>query len=390
MSWFSRRDTRPPTQLPTLPSASPETHKPQSQLEGLAAVKNVIAISSGKGGVGKSTVAVNLASAIAATGSKVGLMDADVYGPSIPKMLSGRERPGTQDGKILPVSRYDLKFMSLGLLTDEDTPVIWRGPMATKLVQQFLGDVLWGDLDYLLIDLPPGTGDVALTLTQSAPLTGAVIVTTPQEVAVSVVVRGVRMFEEVRVPILGLVENMSGFVCPHCHRETPIFRQGGGRKAAEDLGLRYLGGIPIDPALALAGDSGTPVVTLSGDARPVSARAFEEIAKALLAEVAFVRRETESLGGQVREITNDEKDVIIRWQDRTARYPFRALRLDCLCARCVDEKTGEKQLNEGDVPMDVHPLGFKPVGRYGLQILWSDGHNTGIYTFSRLREMAPR
>lgn len=407
MGFFSRKKTEssqnknkqgtpPPsaTPLPSIPTAAPPP-KPEvrraptiSRWEGLEGVKNIIAISSGKGGVGKSTVAVNLALAIARTKAKVGLMDADVYGPSVPKMLAGQQRPGGQDGKILPVSRYNVKFMSMGLLTDKDTPVIWRGPMATRLIQQFLGGVVWGELDYLLIDLPPGTGDVQLTLTQSAPLTGAVIVTTPQDVAVNVTMRGIRMFEEVKVPIIGLIENMSGFVCSHCNHETQIFRQGGGRKAAQEVGVRFLGGIPIDPELALASDKGEPVVGIDKDKRPLSAQAFDKIAKALVSEIEFIQRETQAVEASPREVRNDEKEVIIVWPDKTTRHPFRELRLACACAQCVDEITGKKRVDENKVPANVYPLGFKPIGRYGLQISWSDGHGTGIYTFNRLRKMA--
>ncbi len=380
--------------LPTISKDAPKPSPPQvrkaptaPKIEGLAGVKNIIAISSGKGGVGKSTVSVNLALAMSHTKARVGLMDADVYGPSVPKMLAGQEEPSSQNGKILPVSRYDVKFMSMGLLTGQDTPVIWRGPMATKLIQQFLSGVEWGELDYLLIDLPPGTGDVQLTLTQSAPLTGAVIVTTPQEVAVGITMRGIRMFEEVKVPIIGLIENMSGFICPHCNQETQIFRHGGGIKAAKEVGIRFLGSIPIDPKLVLAGDKGEPVVGMVGENRPISALAFDKIAKDLISQINMIQQETKNVEASPSEITNDESDVMIVWPDQTTRHPFRELRLACACAECVDEITGEKRLNESKVPTNVHPLRYKSIGRYGVQISWSDGHGTGIYTFNRLRKM---
>src|SRR5687768_2984266 len=209
-------------------------------------------------------------------------MDADGYGPSVPMMLgglSGRPQAAEVEGWLRPVERHGVRFMSMALLTGRDTPVIWRGPMATKLIQQFLGQVDWGELDYLLIDLPPGTGDVQLTLTQSAPLAGAVIVTTPQDVAVGVTLRGLRMFEQVHVPILGIVENMSGFVCSHCNETTNIFRKGGAKRAAEELGFPFLGEIPLDAAIAAAGDAGRPVVaddTLAKQAP--SAKAFMDVA----------------------------------------------------------------------------------------------------------------
>src|SRR2546428_4792026 len=249
---------------------------------GMRLVKNSVAIASGKGGVGKSTVATNLAIALARMGAKVGLMDADVYGPSIPLMMGGGARPDTsgEGGNLMkPVERHGIKFISMGLFTGKDTPVIWRGPMATKLIQQFLGQVDWGELDYLLIDLPPGTGDVQLTLTQSAPLVGAVIVTTPQDVAVGVTMRGLRMFEQVHVPILGIIENMSTFVCSHCGKPTDVFQKGGGRRAAEEFGFPFLGEIPLDAAITSAGDAGRPVVADGALAAGApSAKALVEIA----------------------------------------------------------------------------------------------------------------
>src|SRR5437867_3734439 len=225
---------------------------------GMRLVKNAVAVASGKGGVGKSTVAIHLALALSQSGARVGLMDADIYGPSVPTMLGGDAPPEMSGGQIRPAEKSGLKFVSMGLFTGRETPVIWRGPMATKMIQQFLGQVDWGDLDYLIIDLPPGTGDVQLTLTQSAPLVGAVIVTTPQEVAVEVTLRGRRMFEQVQVPILGIVENMSTFICPHCGQGTEIFRRGGGQRAAAELGVPFLGEVPLHPAIAAAGDSGQP------------------------------------------------------------------------------------------------------------------------------------
>ncbi len=367
------------------------TSVPTNALDGLKGVKNIIAISSGKGGVGKSTVSVNLALALARTGASVGLMDADVYGPSVPKMLAGVGQPDGKDGKILPFEKYGIKFMSMGLLTDADTPVIWRGPMATKLIQQFLGQVLWGDLDYLLIDLPPGTGDVQLTLTQSAPLTGAVVVTTPQEVAVNVTMRGIKMFDQVQVPILGLIENMSSFVCPHCDETTDIFRKGGGEKAAKQLNLKYLGSVPIDPRLALSGDEGKPVVTLEGKDRPISAKAFDEIAKGLAAQVSVVQRLNASVTVAPKEITKDEKNVIVRWADGSeTKIPFHDLRAACPCAECVDEWTGAKRLREEQIPMNISALSFQSIGRYGVRINWSDGHGTGIYTYDRLKNFSAK
>jgi ATP-binding protein involved in chromosome partitioning len=358
---------------------------------GMRHVKNAIAVASGKGGVGKSTVAINLALALARTGARVGLMDADVYGPSVPTMLGGRERPeaGSQPGWIKPAERHGIKFVSMGLFTGRDTPVIWRGPMASKLIQQFVGQVEWGELDYLLIDLPPGTGDVQLTLTQSAPLVGAVVVTTPQEVAVSVTRRGLRMFEEVYVPILGIVENMSGFACSHCGEVTDVFRRGGGKQAAAEMGVPFLGEIPLDTAIAEASDSGLPVVRedLIAAEAP-SAKAFLEVAGKVAQQVSIVTTATASMRHHPAEVRLEDGFVQIRWSDdQESRLGHRDLRLACRCAVCVDEVTGEKRLDPSTVPADVRAMELRTVGRYALQFNWSDGHNTGIYKYDYLREL---
>ncbi|HKY32542.1 MAG TPA: P-loop NTPase [Candidatus Polarisedimenticolia bacterium] len=358
---------------------------------GMRRVKNAIAVASGKGGVGKSTVATNLALALARSGAAVGLMDADVYGPSVPVMLGGtgaRPQQANEQGWILPVDRHGVRFMSMGLLTGRDTPVIWRGPMATKLIQQFLGQVDWGELDYLLIDLPPGTGDVQLTLTQSAPLTGAVIVTTPQEVAVGITLRGLRMFEQVQVPVLGIVENMSRFVCSHCGQSTDVFRHGGGRRAAGELGIPFLGEVPLDAAVAAAGDSGVPVIAAEPDS--ASAKAFLEIAGRLAREISTVNERTAAVRHRPAEAQIRPDGVEIKWTDgAVSLYPHRDLRLACPCALCVDEWTGRPRLDHSTVPRDVRVADLHPVGRYALQFGFSDGHATGIYSYDKLRTLDP-
>jgi len=358
---------------------------------GMRRVRNVVAIASGKGGVGKSTVATNLAITLARTGARVGLMDADVYGPSVPMMLGGsaaRPQAAETEGWIRPVERHGVRFMSMALLTGRDTPVIWRGPMATKLIQQFLGQVDWGELDYLLVDLPPGTGDVQLTLTQSAPLSGAVIVTTPQDVAVGVTMRGLRMFEQVQVPVLGIVENMSRFVCPHCGESSDIFRHGGGRRAAEELGIPFLGEIPLDAAVAAAGDAGQPVVVSVPDA--ASSRAFVELGGRLAREISIVNEKTASVRHRPAEAQIRPDGVEIKWTDaHMSRYDHRTLRLACPCALCVDEWTGQRRLDPDHVPADVRVLDLHAVGRYALQFSFSDGHATGLYSFDALRSLDP-
>ena len=251
-------------------------------------VRHVVAVASGKGGVGKSTVAANLAVALAKHGP-VGLLDADVYGPSAPLMLGaeGREAAVTPERRIVPVEAHGIKTVSMGYFVDRERPVIWRGPMVTKLVVEFLHNVDWGALDYLVLDLPPGTGDVQLTLSQQLAMTGGVIVTTPQEVALADVRRGLKMFSQVNVPVLGLIENMSGFVCGSCGHETEIFGRGGGERMAAQLEIPFLGAIPLTTLLERRSDAGTPIVA-SDPEHPVSRR-FLEIASTLAGSIGSLR-----------------------------------------------------------------------------------------------------
>jgi ATP-binding protein involved in chromosome partitioning len=220
----------------------------------------IIAVSSGKGGVGKSTVATNLAIALASTGARVGLMDADVYGPNVPRMMGVNAPPPVVNEKIIPLEAHGVKVISLGFLIERDQPAIWRGPIVMKIVTQFLRDVAWGQLDYFLVDMPPGTGDAQLSLVQATHVDGAIIVTTPQDVATGDALRGAKMFQRVNVPVLGIVENMSWFECPHCGKPTAIFGTGGGKRLADELELPLLGEIPLDPRIHEGGDRGTPIV----------------------------------------------------------------------------------------------------------------------------------
>ncbi|MGH9749748.1 MAG: Mrp/NBP35 family ATP-binding protein [Candidatus Polarisedimenticolia bacterium] len=247
-------------------------------------VANVIAVGSGKGGVGKSTVSVNLALSFARAGAAVGLMDADIYGPNDPHMLGVRTKPEIQDRRIVPVTAHGVKLMSMAFFLKEEEPVVWRGPMLHGAMKQFLGDVAWGRLDYLFIDLPPGTGDVQLTLSQVIPLTGAVLVTTPQDVALQDVRRAAAMFRKVNVPILGIVENMSYLNCPHCGERLEIFSHGGGRKAAEAFAVPFLGEIPLDIRVRQGGDEGRPTVVFDPKSGP--ALVFKDIAEKLAATIS--------------------------------------------------------------------------------------------------------
>lgn len=263
-------------------------------------VKHVIAVSSGKGGVGKSTVASNLACALALTGAKVGLLDADLYGPNIPMMMGPAKGPEQKDGKIVPAESYGVKLISMAFLVPDETPLIWRGPMVHQYLQAFFRDVEWGDLDYLLIDLPPGTGDVQLSLSQMVPLSGAVTVTTPQEVALHDVRKGMAMFQKVNVPLLGIIENMSYFVCDHCGERTEIFSHGGGERAADKLGVPFLGRIPIDPAIREGGDSGHPIVVT--DPASPQAAAFRDIARKLIDELEGDKKSGPSIDSLLKKI----------------------------------------------------------------------------------------
>jgi ATP-binding protein involved in chromosome partitioning len=250
----------------------------------LAGVKHPIAIASGKGGVGKSTLAVNLAVALGRLEKATGLLDADVYGPSIPMMTGINRLPQSNGQKILPLEGHGIRLMSLGFLMPDGAPAIWRGPMVAGAIQQFLQDVEWGRLDYLLIDLPPGTGDAQLTLAQSIPLAGAVIVMTPQDVAMAIASKALAMFRQLKVPILGIIENMSAFACPHCGTVSAIFKRGGARKASERLGVPFLGEIPLDPMVCQASDRGEPILSTHPQS-PVAA-AYRRAAEALADQVS--------------------------------------------------------------------------------------------------------
>ncbi len=241
-------------------------------------VKNIVLVGAGKGGVGKSTVAVNMAVALARMGARTGVLDADIYGPSVPLLTGVSARPNSRDGRRLePLEAHGLRVMSIGFLIDPDQPLIWRGPMVTGALVQLLRDVSWGELDYLVLDLPPGTGDVPLSLAQNVRAAGVVLVSTPQDVALADVIRAKLMFDKVSIPILGLVENMSSFVCPHCRGETAIFDHGGARAAADKMGIRFLGEVPLDLRVREAGDQGVPVV--ASDPEGPQARAFFEVAR---------------------------------------------------------------------------------------------------------------
>jgi ATP-binding protein involved in chromosome partitioning len=268
-----------------------QTEAPQATM--YAPAKHIIAVASGKGGVGKSTTAINLALAFKAEGKSVAILDADIYGPSLPRLLGTSARPSTDNNKLVPIEAHGVKAMSIGFLMAEDAPTIWRGPMVMSALEQMLRDVIWGDPDILIIDMPPGTGDAQLTLSQRASLSGAVIVSTPQDLALIDARKGLNMFNKVNVPVLGIIENMSYFICPSCGEESHIFGHGGAQAEAEKLGLPFLGKIPLEMEIRAHADAGTPIVASQPDS-PCSA-AYQTIAQSLLAQLEETPRQGPSI-----------------------------------------------------------------------------------------------
>lgn len=380
--------------------AQPDTHSSEPRM---------IAISSGKGGVGKSTVTANIAVAMAEAGLSVGVVDADIYGPSIPGMLGiSIDKPAmTPKGMVIPGVGHGVKVISMAMLTDDDKPAILRGPMVAKYLQMFVRQVEWGKLDVLLLDLPPGTGDIQLTLAQAFPLSGAVVVSTPQDVSLKIARRGLRMMEQVNVPILGIVENMSGFTCPSCGTLTHIFHQGGGAAIAQELGVPFLGKVPLDPAVVDCGDSGQPLVKAAPDSP--AAAAYRQIAAALAGTAAGARGiatpfawtvtdskakptpAPDSTDGPAELLTAIDHDAIglrLRWADgQTQHLAPRDLRIACRCAQCRNEVTGAQMLDPATVPRDIRLTKIWSVGNYALGLAFGDGHDTGIHTFKSLRAM---
>jgi len=392
--------------------ASPETGP-----EKLPGIRHIVAIGSGKGGVGKSTVSVNLALVLQRLGGRIGLVDADVLGPSIPGMLgipTGRPPAATPGGKAIPAQRHGIKTMSMGMFTGEDTPAVLRGPMVSKYLRMLIGGVEWGHLDYLILDLPPGTGDTQLTLAQSLTLSGAVIVTTPQDVSLKIARRGLRMFEKVHVQILGIVENMSTFTCPHCGKSTDIFRRGGGERMSRQLGVPFLGAIPLDADVVTGGDEGRPIVV--DKPKSVTAQAYAAIAAALAeqlhaapatvlksflwkwdsneGEPSWMESVVRPSGSRTMAIgfrRRDARTLSVLWEDgHLDDFDVRDLRLACHCALCIEEMSGRKLLDPKTVRPDVSPRVISSIGNYAIGIDWNDGHNSGIYSFDHLRSLGER
>jgi ATP-binding protein involved in chromosome partitioning len=272
--------------LPVMDSRPARQVPPPQQPVAYPELGQVIAVSSGKGGVGKSTIATNLAVALSQAGARVGLMDGDIYGPNVPRMMGVNSPPPVLNEKIVPLEAHGVKVISLGFLIERDQPAIWRGPIVMKIVNQFLRDVAWGQLDYLIVDLPPGTGDAQLSLVQATHVTGAIIVTTPQEMAVGDALRGAKMFQRVNTPVLGIVENMSWFECPHCGKPSALFGSGGGERLAKELGLPLLGQVPLYPRILEGADRGEPIVV--GDPQSAAAKAIVSLTERVRSAAASV------------------------------------------------------------------------------------------------------
>lgn len=366
--------------------------------QAIPGVNHVIVVGSGKGGVGKSTSSVNLAMALKKLGHSVGLLDADIYGPSVPTMLGkhfprgeAALQPEMKDNQIVPFDMQGVKVISLGLLVAKDQPTVWRAPMATKMIQQFLLGVHWGELDFLIVDLPPGTGDIQLTLSQQSNLTGAIVVTTPQNVAIDIAKKGLLMFQHVGVPILGLIETMSGFGCTECGATTSIFGEGGAKRLSAESSVPLLGQIPVDAALVRACDEGEPIVLR--DPSSPSAKAYMAAAAKIVGAVeAQAGAGADVVPLAVEPMPCDASGMghklAVYWSDgQKYVYRARALRFACPCAVCVDEFTGERKISADSIATDIALEKALPVGRYGVNLVWSDKHSTGIYTYKYLREL---
>ncbi len=348
-------------------------------------VDKIVAVVSGKGGVGKSTVATNLAVALSRSGCRVGLADVDIYGPSLAVMLGINGLPqADEDTRLIkPLEAHGLEVMSMGFFLDDEAPVVWRGPMVMSATKQFLRGVAWGELDYLIVDLPPGTGDIPLTLAQEVPVDGAVVVTTPQDVALADVTRSAAMLRRLNMPILGVVDNMAGYVCPSCGTRDDVFGDYRGADLAAGLGTPLLVEIPIVQRVREGGDAGTPIVAAAPD-DPASKPYLELAAKV---QEAFADGRGGVLGPEPTDVSCDEAAGIVRiaWSDGSnTQYTFSGLRGWCPCAECQGHSGQFGFVRVDDPKLDS----VEGVGRYALRLTWADGHSIGMYSYSWLREIA--
>lgn len=358
--------------------------RPTAKAQAIPGIKHIIAVASGKGGVGKSTVAVNLALGLQTVGLKVGIFDADIYGPSQPRLLGITAKPQTVDGKsITPLEGWGLKVVSMGFFLDEDAPVVWRGPMVISALNEFLRATDWagttGELDVLIIDMPPGTGDVQLTISQNLPLSGAVIVSTPQDLALIDARKGIAMFKRVEVPILGIVENMSYFLCPSCGERSNLFGHGGAREEAQRLGAPFLGEVPLHMDIREMSDDGRPVTAAAPESN--HAQIFREIAARAWSEVARAKGAPQLAPELV--IANDGKMLKAAFPDgRTFELPAELLRVVSPSAEVQGHTPSQRITVPGKKSVKI--TGLNPIGNYATRITFDDGHGTGLYTWEYL------
>lgn len=351
----------------------------------MSKIKFIIAVAAGKGGVGKSTVTVNLALALKAQGFQVGIMDTDIYGPSMRKMLKEDRLPNQKGELIEPALCEGIKMISMAYFKKEAEASVIRAPIAIRLISQFIQNINWGSLDFLLIDFPPGTGDVQLTLTQQIKLTGALMVTTPQEVAVLDVRKAMHMFELVKVPIIGVVENMSYYQSTPDAEKVYLFGKGGGERLAKKTGSAFLGTIPLDAEICACCDKGISLFNSDSVEQKASVQAFNQLAQKIAMQVPILHS-CETSVKNLRQ--NDDHTLTIFWLDgKEQRLRLADLQKACTCANCIDENTGKKLLDVKSVKEDVRATSIRSVGRYGLQIQFTSGCSTGIYSFDYLRNL---
>ncbi len=354
----------------------------QRQIQ-VAGIKHMIAVASGKGGVGKSTTAVNLALGLQAIGLKAGILDADIYGPSQPRLLGLSGRPQVAGGNTLrPMEAYGLQAMSMGFLIDEGTPIIWRGPMVVSALTQMLRDVAWGELDVLVIDMPPGTGDVQLTMAQQVPLSGAIIVSTPQDLALIDARKGLNMFRKVDVPVLGIIENMSTFICPKCGERSDIFGHGGAKLEAEKLGIPFLGGVPLDMEIRIRSDDGRPIVATSPDGalarvyRDIAVKAWEGLQAGADARVKPPKLDIAAGGSELNVTFDGAKPFTVSAEMLRVMSPSAEVQGHSPDQRVTVPRKRNVRIRE-----------LRPVGNYAVRIVFDDGHDTGLYAWPYLQTL---
>ena len=365
------------------PTAPAPAAAGRGQVAHVAGIKHMIAVASGKGGVGKSTTAVNLALGLQAIGLKTGILDADIYGPSQPRLLGLAGRPQVAHGNTLrPMQAFGLEAMSMGFLVDEGTPIIWRGPMVVSALTQMLRDVAWGELDALVIDMPPGTGDVQLTMAQQVPLSGAIIVSTPQDLALIDARKGLNMFRRVDVPVLGIIENMSYFLCPKCGERSDIFGHGGAKAEAEKLGIPFLGGVPLHMDIRATSDEGQPIVASSPDSvhaqiyRDIATRAWSELQDSSAARLEPPKLEIGAGGAELGVTFEGAKPFTLSAEMLRVMSPSAEVQGHSPSQRVTVGKKRNVKIKE-----------LKPVGNYAVRIVFDDGHDTGLYAWSYLQTL---